>query len=103
MDRFDVLNCAHFQVNLANLSHFYRFSTRRSTHYSLCHAAHNNISADSLAGKKRQYKCFLCSIVNEICLRKWPLMRDHVSIQGRPILTDWMLHTFTHTLYSSCV
>lgn len=30
-------------------------------------------------------------------LRKWPLMRGRDSLR-RPVLTDWMLQTFTGTL-----
>lgn len=41
----------HFQVNLTLLSHFYCLSARRSARNSLCHAAHNDIGADPLAGK----------------------------------------------------
>lgn len=57
MARFSILNCTHFQVNLAHFSHFYRPSARRSAHNSLCHAAHNDVSADPLAGKWTECNC----------------------------------------------
>lgn len=59
VDRFSWLNSAHFQVNLANLSHVYCLSARRSTNNPLCHAAHNDVGADPLAGKSRQMNRFL--------------------------------------------
>lgn len=54
MDSLSILNCADFQVNLAHLFHFYYPSAWRSTLDSLCHATHNNVSADPLAGKNKQ-------------------------------------------------
>ncbi len=99
-----LFKCAHFQVNLAHFSpFFYCLSAWRSAHNPLRHAAHNDVSPDPLAGKRRQRNWFvLCSIVCWIheSLREWPLMRDHDSAQRRPVLSDWMLHTRTKTLCS---
>lgn len=61
MDRFSALNGAHFRVDLANLSHFYCLSARRSADNPLCHAAHNDVGADPLAGKGRRQNRFFLS------------------------------------------
>lgn len=104
MARFSILNCTRFQVNLVHFSHFYCPSAWRSTHNSLCHAAHNDVSADPLAGKWTECnRLFNVSLFAE-SMKVTSNERPWQCPEYRPILTGWMLHTFyTHPLLCVCV
>lgn len=99
MDRLSILNCADFQVNLAHLFHFYYPSAWRSALDSLCHAIHNNVSADPLAGKNKQNNFIYMFSNFVICssVGKW-LLRELDSKQLGLYLQYRLINTLPHCL-----
>lgn len=99
MDRLSILNCADFQVNLAHLFHFYYPSAWQSALDSLCHATHNNVSADPLAGKNKQNN-FIYMFSNFVIysnVGKW-LLRQLDSKQQGLYLQYRLINTLPHCL-----